>query len=102
VKSNRLFATSLKAKHQGEFQRVDSFGLKDKQTVRGYLKGYDKEVLLVRRIFTNTVRTQIDHIFLSIGAVFKLECLKIKHSLNHFALTTKLLIRANQVAFAEL
>jgi len=153
VKSNRLFATSLKAKHQGQFQRVDTFELKDKQSVRGYLKGYDKEVLMVRRIFTNkdgstgilhlicsdvsldgdhvatiyekrwrveeyhkslksnaalsksptkTVTTQINHIFLSIVAVFKLECLKIKHSLNHFALRAKLLIRANQVAFAEL
>ena len=27
--------------------------LEDKEAVRGYLKGYDKEVLLVRRIFTN-------------------------------------------------
>lgn len=153
VKSNRYFATSLDAKHQGQFQRVDSFELKDKQAVRGYLKGYDKEVLLVRRIFTNkdgstgmlnlicsdvsldgdhvatiyekrwkveeyhkslksnaalgksptkTVMTQINHIFLSIMAVFKLESLKIKHSLNHFALRAKLLIKANQVAFAEL
>jgi hypothetical protein len=153
VKSNRYFAASLEAKHQGQFQRVDSFELNDKQAVRGYLKGYNKEVLLVRRIFTNkdgstgmlnlicsdvsldgdhvatiyqkrwsveeyhkslksnaalaksptkTVTTQINHIFLSIMAVFKLECLKIKHHLNHFALRAKLLIRANQVAFAEL
>ena len=153
IKSNRLFATSLEAKHQGKFQRVDALELEDKEAVRGYLKGYDKEVLLVRRIFTNkdgstgilnlvcsdtnldgnqvatiyqkrwrveeyhkslksnaalgksptkTIRTQINHIFLSIMAVFKLECLKIKHRLNHFALKTKLLIRANQIAFAEL
>lgn len=153
VKSNRYFATSLEEKHQGQFQRVDSFELKDKQAIRGYLKGYEKEVLLVRRIFTNkdgstgmlnlicsdtsldgdhvatiyekrwrveeyhkslksnaalsksptkTITTQMNHIFLSIMAVFKLECLKIKHSLNHFALRAKLLIRANQVAFMEL
>ena len=51
---------------------------------------------------TKTIRTQINHIFLSIMAVFKLECLKIKHHLNHFALKAKLLIRANQIAFAEL
>ena len=34
--------------------------------------------------------------------VFKLECLKIKTKLNHFALRTKLLISANQSAFAQL
>ena len=153
IKSNRYFAASLEAKYQGKFQRVDSLELEDKQSVRGYLKGYDKEVLLVRRVFTNkdgstgmlnlicsdisldgdtiitiyekrwkveeyhkslksnaalgksptkTIRTQINHIFLSIMAVFKLECLKIKHHLNHFAIRAKLLIRANQIAFEEL
>ncbi len=153
IKSNRYFAASLEAKYQGKFQRVDSLELEDKQSVRGYLKGYEKEVLLVRRVFTNkdgsmgmlnlicsdtsldgdkvatiyekrwkaheyhkslksnaalgksptkTIRTQINHIFLSIMAVFKLECLKFKHHLNHFAIRAKLLIRANQVAFDEL
>ncbi|MDQ1340933.1 MAG: hypothetical protein QG567_2091 [Campylobacterota bacterium] len=153
VKSNRYFAPSLQDKYQGQFHRVDSYELEDKQSVRGYLKGYDKEVLLVRRLFTNkdgstgmlnlicsdvsqggdyvatiyekrwkveeyhkslksnaalgksptkTITTQINHIFLSIMAVFKLECLKIKHSLNHFAIRAKLFIKANQVAFTEL
>ncbi len=153
IKSNRYFATSLEAKYQGKFQRVDSLELEDKQFVRGYLKGYEKEVLLVCRVFTNkdgsmgvlnlicsdtsldgdkaatiyekrwkveeyhkslksnaafgksptkTIRAQINHIFLSIMAVFKLECLKIRHHLNHFAIRAKLLIRANQVAFGEL
>ncbi len=40
--------------------------------------------------------------FLATYAVFKLECLKIKTKLNHFALRTKLLISANQSAFAQL
>jgi len=153
IKSNRYFALSLEDKHQGKFYRVDALELKDRQSVRGYLKGYEKEVLLVRQVFTNkdgsrgvlnlvcsdtslngdtiitiyqkrwkveeyhkslksnaaigksptkTVRTQINHIFLSIVAVFKLECLKIKHHLNHFALRAKLLFRANQIAFEEL
>lgn len=153
VKSNRYFASSLEAKLKGEFHRVDTLELSDKQALRGYLKGYDTEVLLVRRVFTNkdgslgmlnlicsdvsqegphvatlyekrwsveeyhkslksnaalaksptkTVTTQMNHIFLSIMAVFKLECLKIKHHLNHFALRAKLLIKANQMAFAEL
>ena len=153
IKSNRLIALSLEDKKQGRFIRVDTLELSDKQSIRGYLKGYDKEILLVRRIFTNkdgsigilhlvssditldgdslstiyekrwkveefykslkhnvdfalsptkTVKTQSNHIFLSILAFFKLECLKIKHNLNHFALRAKLLIRANQIAYQEL
>ena len=153
IKSNRLFATSLEEKYNGKFKRVDSLELSDKQSIRGYLKGYDKEVLIVRRVFKNkdgsigilnlvcsditldgsavstiyekrwkveefhksikhnsalaksptkTVRTQSNHLFMSILAFFKLEKLKIKHHLNHFALRTKLLIKANQVSFMEL
>jgi len=51
---------------------------------------------------TRTVMTQKNHIFMSIYAVFKLECLKIKHKTNHFALRTKLFIKANQLAYKEL
>jgi len=153
LKSNRLFATSLENKQKGKFNRVDELELQDKESVRGYLKGYDNEVIIVRRIFTNkdgstgilnlvcsditldgdnistiyekrwkveeyhkslkhnvdlaksptkTVRTQSNHIFLSVLSFFKLECLKIKHKINHFGLRAKLLIRANQVAYAEL
>ena len=153
LKSNRLFATDLKNKHQGKFQRVDKIELSDKQSIRGYIKGYDKEVLLVRRVFTNkdgsigilnlicsditldgsvvstiyekrwkveefhksikhnsalaksptkTIKTQSNHIFMAVFSFFKLECLKIKHHLNHFALRMKLLIKANQVSFMEL
>jgi len=112
--------------------------------VRGYLKGYGKEILLVRRVFTNkdgnvvmlnlvcsevtldgssvstiyekrwkveefhksikhnsalaksptkTIRTQSNHIFMAVFLFFKLEKLKIKHHLNHFALRMKLLIK---------
>ena len=153
IKSNRLFATSLENKYQGDFQKVNELELSDKQSIRGYLKGYDKEVLLVRRVFTNkdgsigilnlvcsnitldgsavstiyekrwkveefhksikhnsalaksptkTIRTQSNHIFMAVFSFFKLECLKIKHNLNHFALRMKLLIKANQVSFMEL
>ena len=47
-------------------------------------------------------RARFNHMFLATYAVFKLECLKIKTKLNHFALHTKLLISANQSAFAQL
>lgn len=51
---------------------------------------------------TRTITTQNNHIFMSIYAVFKLECLKIKHKTNHFALRAKLFIKANQMAYEEL
>ena len=153
IKSNRLIALSLEDKKQGRFIKVDELELSNKQSIRGYLKGYDKEILLVHRVFTNkdgsegvlnlvcseitldgdsvatiyekrwkveefykslkhnvdiaksptkTIRTQSNHIFLSIFAFFKLELLKIKHKTNHFALRAKLLIKANQMAYQEL
>jgi len=153
IKSNRLFASSLDEKYKGKFTRIDTLELLDKESVRGYLKGYDKEIIIVRRVFTNkdgstgilnlvcsdvnldgdkistiyekrwkveefykslkhnvdlaksptkTIRTQSNHIFLSILSFFKLECLKIKHHMNHFALRAQLLLRANQIAYQEL
>ena len=153
LKNNRLVALSPEDKKQGRFVKVSELDLSDQQAVRGWLKGFDHEVLIVRRVFTNkdgsiallnlvcsdltcdgekvatlyqkrwkveefhkslksnaslaksptrTVTTQNNHVFMSIYAVFKLECLKIKHKTNHFALRTKLFIKANQQAFAEL
>lgn len=153
LKDNRLVARSANDKKQGRFVRVDSLELSDKQSVRGWLKGFDHEVLLVRRVFTNkdgsigkltlvcsdltcesdqvaslyqkrwkveefhkslksnaglaksptrTVTTQNNHVFMAICAVFKLECLKIKHKLSHFALRMKLLIKASQQAYQQL
>lgn len=46
--------------------------------------------------------SQRNHIFASIIAYCKLEFLKIKTNLNHFALKYKLILRANQMAFQEL
>ena len=51
---------------------------------------------------TRRVTTQNNHVFMSIYAVYKLECLKIKHKLNHFALRMKLLITASQQSFSQL
>lgn len=51
---------------------------------------------------TRTIRTQSNHFFASIYAFFKLEQLKLKHQLNHFALRSKLYIKALQASFAEL
>lgn len=51
---------------------------------------------------TKVVHSQKNHIFASIIAYCKLEMIKIKTSLGHFALKYKLLVKANQIAFQEL
>lgn len=51
---------------------------------------------------TRTVKTQFNHIYASVIAYCKLEMLKIKTHLNHFAIKYKLIIRANQIAMQEL
>jgi hypothetical protein len=153
LKDNRLVALNEDDKKQGRFVRIDAISLKDQQAVRGWLKGYGKEVLLVRRIFTNkdgstgvlnlvcsnvtldgesaaaiyhkrwkveefhkslksnaalgksptqTVTTQNNHVFMAIFAVFKLECLTMRHKLNHFALRAKLLLKATRQAYEQL
>lgn len=153
LKDNRLVALSQASKEQGRYERINDVSLPEKQAVRGWLKGYGKEVLLVRQVFTNkdgstgllhlvcsdltlngeqvtaiyqkrwsvevfhkslksnaglaksptqTVTTQSNHVFMSIVAVFKLECLKMQHHLNHFALRAKLLMTATQQAYEQL
>ena len=150
LKENRLIALTKKDKQNGRYVPIKSLDLLYKQSVSGWLKGYDIEVLLARRVFTNkdgsksslnlvcsdlecsgdTVasfyqtrwkveefykslksnaaleksptrkeKTQKNHIFASIYAVFKLECLKLKHNMNHFALRNKLLLKATQEAY---
>ena len=51
----------------------------------------------VRRVIT-----QNNHVFAALYAVFKLECLKIKQKLNHFALRSLLYLKATRIAFDEL
>lgn len=51
---------------------------------------------------TKCVRTQGNHVFMAIYAAFQLECLHLKHKMNHFALRSKLYIGALQQALREL
>ena len=51
---------------------------------------------------TQTTKTQSNHVFMSICAAFKLECLSLKNKLSPFAMCRKLLIKASQTAYAEL
>lgn len=51
---------------------------------------------------TKIVRSQLNHIFSCMYAMVKLECLSIKHQLNHFALRAKVYISAAQLAYKEI
>nr|WP_155067468.1 hypothetical protein [Piscirickettsia salmonis] len=44
----------------------------------------------------------MNHIYYSILGFCRLERLKLKKSLNHFAIKYKLILRANQIALQEL
>jgi len=50
---------------------------------------------------TKTARTQTNHIFASIYAFYKLECLKMINKLNHFAMRAKIYYNSTKVAFKE-
>ncbi len=51
---------------------------------------------------TKTKRTQKNHIFAAIYAFVKLELLSVQSKLNHFALRSKLYLKALQASFAQL
>ena len=51
---------------------------------------------------TRTVRTQSNHCFMSIYSACRLEWLSVKHGMNHFALRTRIYLKAVQHAFDEL
>jgi hypothetical protein len=51
---------------------------------------------------TKTIRTQSNHVFASIWAFVKLERMKLATSMNHFALRSRLRVKAVQAAFHEL
>jgi IS4 transposase len=51
---------------------------------------------------TKTIRTQSNHVFASIYAFVKLERMKLATKMNHFALRSRLCLKAVQAAFQEL
>jgi hypothetical protein len=61
-----------------------------------------KSNLALAKSPTRTVLTQTNHPFASLCAYVKLESLSIKTSLNHFALKSKIYLKASQAAFLEL
>ena len=61
-----------------------------------------KQNAALERSPTKTIRSQSNHIFAAMVATTKLECLKLAHQSNHFALKSKLYIKALKAAFDEL
>jgi len=61
-----------------------------------------KQNAALERSPTKIIRTQSNHIFAAMVAVTKLECLKLTHHTNHFALKSKLYLKAIKAAFDEL
>jgi hypothetical protein len=53
LKDNRLIALSEEDKKKKRFTRVDELDFPEQTCVRGWLKGYAKEVLVVRQVFKN-------------------------------------------------
>ena len=61
-----------------------------------------KQNALLGKSPTKMERTQCNHIFATMLAFVKLERLKIKENLNHFALKAKLHLKMVKAAFDEL
>lgn len=61
-----------------------------------------KQNVALERSPTKTIRSQRNHIFAAMIAITKLECLKLHHHSNHFALKAKLYLKAVQAALNEL
>lgn len=69
--------------------------------VEEYHKSLKSNVSLAKSP-TRTTITQTNHLFASLCAYIKLESLKIKTALNHFALKSKIYLKAIQAAYEEL
>jgi hypothetical protein len=60
-----------------------------------------KSICSLSKSPTQTIKTQSNHFFTSIFSFFKLESLKIKSNLNHFALKSKIYIRTLKTGYQE-
>ncbi|MCB0180020.1 MAG: transposase [Anaerolineae bacterium] len=107
LKGNRLVALSEADKRAGQFVAVSEVELKAGQCRLVYLKGVAfhkslKQNVALEKSPTKTIRSQSNHIFAAMIAFIKLERLKLAHQSNHFALKSKLYLKAVKAAFSEL
>jgi hypothetical protein len=73
----------------------------ERWTIEEYHKSIKSNTMLAKSP-TKTIRTQQNHFFASIYAYVKLELLKAKTKLNHFAMKSKLYIEALRASMNEL
>ena len=142
ISSNRLVAKSKYDAKCGNYSRIENLELKDRESIRVYLKGVNYSLVVTRQVYknadkstgeiylitndlnlesshiediyqkrwnietyhrslkqnvslskspTSVVKTQLNHIGLSIGAFIELEKLKLASEKNHYALKRKCL-----------
>ena len=53
LKDNRLIALREDDRNKKRFVRVDELNFSEQTPVRGWLKGYAKEILVIRQVFKN-------------------------------------------------
>lgn len=69
---------------------------------RWVIEQYHQSIKQNASLAKSPIKTQTNHIFCTLFAFIKLESLKIKTMLNHYALKSKLFISATKSAFKEL
>ncbi len=83
---------SYEDKRAGRFARIDAQNLTEQDPVNASLA----------KSPTRRIRTQSNHFFMAIYAAARLESLRVKQRLNHFALRSRLYLKAIRYAFREL
>ena len=83
-----------------DYERLTTI-YKRRWKVEEYHKSFKSNASLAKSP-TKTIRTQSNHVFASIYAFVKLERLKMATKLNHFALRSRMYLKAVQAAFGEL
>ena len=84
-----------------DYERLATIYQRRRRKVEEYHKSLKVNASLAKSP-TKTMRTQSNHVFASIYAFVKLERLKIATSMNHFALRSRIYLKAIQAAYQEL
>jgi hypothetical protein len=63
LKDNRLIAVTDEDRKTKRFLRVEDLDIPEQTVVRGWLKGYKDEVLVVRQVFTKKTEARVDCIW---------------------------------------
>ena len=97
---NLFFAIGITSDHS-----LDATGIYAIYKKRWRIEEYHKSIksnASLEKSPTKTERSQNNHIFAVLFAYFKLECLKIKTHLNHFALKYKIFIHSTKSSMKKL